>query len=290
MFGDEMGFEVNGIRCYALGNNTFCCAPGTPTPELDPSGRPTLSLWMIPPKARLQLGAHWALTPAETESVRAELAHRSHAASAEIQLSSAPLQVETAALVLVDQDRVGHDLATSASSGFLPFSALFTVALEEAAAALVASAINGGRGRLFVEYRARVEVSTPIKVSAAGDITAEVIASRTPLSPEDAASIVRNALSAKHLTVTRTGPEEVPNEVWSPLQDQLLAAVAEDVQRLTGTNSPTTPTQVSIARVVTGDYRVTDTLTRRADVADWFADGSGPSHIRALDMPSAGTR
>ena len=290
MSSDEMGFDVNGVRCYALGDGSFCCVPASPVPELDLSGRAALSLWLIPPKARLQLGAHWLLTPAEAEAVRAELAGRHHRDPAEIQLTTAPLTVDSAALVLVDQDRVRHELATSASSGFGPYSAVFTVLLEDAATPLVSSAINGARGRLFVEYRARVAVSTPIKLAAAGDVTAEVTASITPLSREDAASVVRNALAANHLTVTRTGPAGIPEQVWSPLQDQLLAAVSEDLQRLTAANPPAPHTQVSIVRVVTGDYRVADTLTRCADVADWFADGSGPSHIRAVDMPPAGTR
>ena len=290
MSSNRIIFDINGVHCYPLGSTSFCCVPGAPVPERDPGGRPTLSLWLIPPKARLQLGSQWSLGPAETTAIRAELAHRSGVGPAEIQLTSTPLQVDDVALVLVDQDRVSHDLATSASSGFPPFSALFTVALEEDVAPLVVSAVNGARDRLFVEYRARVATSTPLELSAAGDITAEVIAARPPLTLQDAASVVRQALSASHLTITRTGPEGVPEEVWSPLQDRLLAAVAEDVQRLVAATSPAPPTQVTIARVVTGGYRVADPVTRRCDIADWFVDGSGPSHIRALDMPPAGSR
>ncbi len=290
MSSSRVVFDINGVHCYPLGDRSFCCVPAAPVPERDPAGRPTLSLWVIPPKARLQLGSQWSLIPAEAAAVQAELARRSGVGASEIQLTSAPLHVDTAALVLVDQDGVSHDLATSASSGFPPYTALFAVALEEDAAPLVVSAVNGARDRLFVEYRARVETSTPLELAAVGDITAEVIGLRPPLTLQDATAVVRQALSTKHLAITRTGPDGVPEEVWAPLQDRLLAAVADDVQRLMAADPPAPPTQVSIARVVTGDYRVADSLTRRCDIADWFADGSGPSHIRALDMPPAGSR
>jgi hypothetical protein len=195
-------------------------------------------------------------------------------------------------LVLTDQDGASRELATSKSSGFAPYSAVFTALLDKGDAALAASALNGAHGRLFVEYRAHLDQTTPIQVSLSGDVTTEVAAAHSPLSSDDARALLQTALAANHVTLSRRGPQTAPDEVWSPLENQVLAAAAEDLQNLTKTasNTPAPPTQAFIAHDVSGEYRISDTFTRRADIADWFADGSGPEHIRVLDVPQAGRR
>lgn len=151
--------DVGDVHCVkgAGDDPTYYCIPGAPKPELAPNGRPTLGLWMIPPQPMLQLGARWTLEPADIAAVRAAIAARDPKRDQEsVQVVPAPITVDEA-VVLIDSGDGLDELANSSTSGYPPYSAIFSQRLEDAQAALVASALNGARDRLFVEYRGRLD-------------------------------------------------------------------------------------------------------------------------------------
>jgi hypothetical protein len=151
--------EVGDVACLrGTGeDSTFYCIPGAPKPELAPNGRPTLGLWMIPPQPMLQLGSRWTLDPADIAAIRAALTARTPTLKPEsVQVVPAPVTVDEA-VVLIDNGSGGFDeLARSSTSNYPPYAAIFSQRLDDAQAARVASALNGARGRLLVEYRGRL--------------------------------------------------------------------------------------------------------------------------------------
>jgi hypothetical protein len=164
--------------------------------------------------------------------------------------------------------------------------------LDEGHSALISSALNGARGRLFVEYRAHLDRSTPIVLSLTGDLNAEIGSVAGELTRDDARQLVERGLTAGHLTLSRRGPQDVPDDVWRPLEEQALAAAAQDLQQAAANlpQGPANSTAATIHRELGGQYRVSAPMTRRADIADWFADGSGSEHIRVLGVSQGGTR
>jgi len=267
-------FDVAGIHCYETAAG-YACVPAAPRPELAPNGRPTLALWVIPPRPRLQLGTRWELTPEDLDSVRAAVVARHPATDPNI--SSAPVEVDEVALLIGDGAHAPAQLATSSSSGFPPFAAVFSIELDDAQAALVTSALNGARGRLTVEYRARFTRSTPIRVAIDGDVSDDLSA-----NAESAPAQIDRAVQAGHLTVTRTPANGLPEDVFQPLEQQARALAAEDLARLAAGagGSP----QAAIHEQVSGTHDETTAVVRDADVADWFAGTSGADSVHVLPI------
>lgn len=142
----------------ARDSNTFRYIPGTPTPETAPNGRPTLTLWVTDNDARLQLGARWDLTPAERTRAVQQLATQ-YAGRPAGQLNLQPTQIQVSAVLLLIGEGRGTwtTLATSTSSGFVPFNTVFAVSLSVEQKAHALSALHGRRGFLAVRYVATAQ-------------------------------------------------------------------------------------------------------------------------------------
>lgn len=136
----------------------FYYIPGEPTPELSPNGAPTLSLWVTDLDARLQLGVQWTVSAAEEESLRRTIALRHPPlTAAALQLQPAPLQVQSVDLLLGDGQTPMQPLATTPSSGFPPYIAIFGVALDAEQKHQAIAALHGRTGFLAVRYRITVK-------------------------------------------------------------------------------------------------------------------------------------
>jgi hypothetical protein len=132
--------------------------PTCPAAETDDDGRMAVTLLMIGTTASLSVGATLAVSAAELDA--AATTSRSLVDDAvTVRLQPAPLTVRQARLELIDQHGEHAVLATSTSSGYPPFQAVFSAQLEPAAAAQAASALHGGSGHLIVTYD--IEVNLP---------------------------------------------------------------------------------------------------------------------------------
>jgi hypothetical protein len=288
---DTAEFDVGNIHCYLdpADPGTCYCIPGPPTPERDAAGEPTLSLWVIPQHNRLQLATQWTLSPAETTAVQAALAARSHTpVGPAVTVAVAPLRVDAAVLWLGADGQPPEQIATSKSSGYGANSAVFTAVLDDAHTAVVTSALGGAHGRLVVEYQAQLDRSTPVAVSLTGDVSAELGAATAPITDEQARDFIERGLTAGHLALTRRGPDNVPDTVWGPLHDQLIAAAAQDLQNMASpAGAAAAPGTATLHREVGGSYHLGTPISRRADIADWFPGGAS-RHIRVLSIPQSG--
>lgn len=143
-------FDHEGVRCYADGPGRYRYVPGAPLPERDDDGRVAVNLIDTGSLAMLTVGSEWVVRDDVLGAIRAEiLASRPDLIA--VDLRPAPVEVREARLVhrLGDSREV---LASSGSSGFPPFSAVFSVTLQGERREAVRAALMGGAGAVEVEY------------------------------------------------------------------------------------------------------------------------------------------
>jgi hypothetical protein len=145
-------FDIDGIHLEPSDDGaTIFYIPATPIPELDPAGRPTLSVLKTALSTTLQLGAHFDLDAATFAALPAKIAAKVPALAA-ARLQPADMTVRKASVVLTDQAGVETELAAAVTSAFPPYAVVFAVTLTPAQAAETISAVGGRLGVLFVDY------------------------------------------------------------------------------------------------------------------------------------------
>jgi hypothetical protein len=150
-------FDYAGIHCYRSPEdaNTLLYIPGAPTPQHTSQNAPMISLLRFAPFAFLQISVQWEVLDEELDALRTALGHQYPQLDlATVRLAHAPVAVERVALELSAADGSLAELASTASSGMPPFTAIFSVQLTEPQQAAVASALNGRAGVLQVRYHA----------------------------------------------------------------------------------------------------------------------------------------
>ena len=144
--------DVEGVHLSPSSDGTaILYVPAAATPELDPNGRPTLSVFKMPHATTLQLGAHFSLSPTNMAALIGKIGAQCPSLGAAT-LKPAPIQVQKAAVVLADNIGAQAELGTSSTSAFPPYAAVFSLTLTPAQTAQVISAVGGRHGVLFVEY------------------------------------------------------------------------------------------------------------------------------------------
>jgi hypothetical protein len=145
-------FVLDGVQFFPAADppGMLLYIPAVPVPQRDGQGRPAVSIVHTPSTVMLQVGAQFALTDADLAQLIARLL-----AVKKIQsplLQPVPISVARAALLLADGNGAEHTLATSTSSLYPPFNAVFSATLNAEQGARAIAAVNGGTGVLFVEY------------------------------------------------------------------------------------------------------------------------------------------
>jgi hypothetical protein len=148
-----VSFDIEGVHVAARPGDpsTLLYLPATPAPELDTSSKPTLSILKMPQSTVLQLGARFALPPNGEAALLRTIAAQ-YPALAQAKLQPAQVKVTKAAVLLADEKGSTAELATSPSSAFPPYTAIFSIKLSPAQAAQAISGVGGRRGVLFVDY------------------------------------------------------------------------------------------------------------------------------------------
>jgi hypothetical protein len=157
-------FDINGTHFYSQDDSpdTLFYLPSSPSAELDSQGRPTLQIFRLPQYSMLQLGAQFAFTQAEQSAALSYIAdHFPAVASARLQ--PAPVTVQKVALLLANQSGKLVELKSSTSSGYPPYTAVFSIQLAPDQVTNVIAAVDGRSGLLFVEYT----IIPPDRVAAA---------------------------------------------------------------------------------------------------------------------------
>jgi hypothetical protein len=145
-------FDIEGVNLSpSADGTTILYVPPTPAPELDPNGRPTLSVFKTPQATTLQLGAHFSLSLADLAALKGKVGAQ-YPSLRDVTLQPAPIRVQRAAVVLADSSGKQTELGTSSTSAFPPYAAVFSLTLTPAQAAQAISAVGGRQGVLFVDY------------------------------------------------------------------------------------------------------------------------------------------
>src|SRR5216684_1227494 len=109
---------------------TFYFIPGNPEPELSPSGTPAANMILSGSSGILQLGVHWSVSPDQIKALQDYLQREFPQLKSPPQLRMEPVAVEAVKLAITMPDGSSTMLATTRSSGYLPFAAVFNVALD----------------------------------------------------------------------------------------------------------------------------------------------------------------
>jgi hypothetical protein len=145
-------FVIDGIDLSPSPDDaTIFYIPAEPAPEVDTSGRPTLGVFKTAQATTLQLGTRLTL-PADKLQALLRKVKAQYPRLGNVALQPAPIQVQKAALVLADTAGVPAELASSPTSAFPPYAAVFSLTLAPAQAAQAVSAMGGRTGVLFVDY------------------------------------------------------------------------------------------------------------------------------------------
>lgn len=290
--------ELAGVRYYPSDSDpeTFCYLPGAPALQLDPRGRPALVLWVGGSGARLQLGGRWDVAPEQLAALKRELL-RSHPAlsPALIRLQPAPLGEVSAELALGDGAAETTPIAHAPSSGFTPYTTLFNVALDDTQREQALAALHGRTGFLSLTYRGALAGSVTATVTISGDVCEDL--AELPASPSAEACLaqVAAAIEAGRLDMTRSGDARAPEELWRRAEEQTLTRAAEELHRLyAGAPKPALGASMLRAEAhLHAEASLSEAaglpFVARADLADWFAGGTGAAHVRNMSGDPAGT-
>ncbi|MBD2864932.1 hypothetical protein [Paenibacillus oceani] len=178
---DEVGFRFQNVLCYAdpFEPQAFYYRPASPMPERDPTGRPSLILWLGEAGSRLQFAAQWTAEEPAIAALRTEIMRR----YPERRLSPSAIRLLPE---LADIDRVSLEIGAgtgtgvftevqcSPSSGYPPYNALFNAALTPEHARQAARALNGAPDCVRVIYRGSIRRSGKghIPFEASADVSA----------------------------------------------------------------------------------------------------------------------
>jgi hypothetical protein len=155
--GDPMRGADNVFEGITYGQDpadplSFSYLPGSPGPQRGADGAPSVSCLVAGPMTMLQVGAEWGASEAQLGRLRRHLGRERGLDPERIKLHPAPVRVERVELRLADAAGAAQTLASSESSGYPPFSAIFSVQLDEAQKAQALAALGGRAGLLTVAY------------------------------------------------------------------------------------------------------------------------------------------
>lgn len=166
--------DFQGLHYYRSADDpqTFYFLSEQPTPQRDPRGRPALSLVASDQGALLQLGVNWGADNQQLLDLKQHLAAQFRLDPVLIRLAPAPLAIEQ--VVLAVGDGAGHfdELATSSSSGYGAYAAIFNVRLTTAQKERVVAALGGRQRFLTVTYRGQVTLAerSPVAIERSTDV------------------------------------------------------------------------------------------------------------------------
>ena len=277
---------VENVVCYTSddASGDWLYVPADPVAELA-GGKPVVQLWASPDSGILQLGAEWTVRPELLERVEAAVSRA--VGGRAVHLQPAPSTVRQVSLETIDDHGTSSVLASSTSSGFPPYRAIFRVELQATAMNAAAAALNGRRGRLAIRYRVGVPLKASVRAQVEGDVEEALITLPAEASEAAIQSWLNGAIEARQVVVSV--------QASGPAGDDLIEraralALEEFVRLLAGTlaqpRPPSGRTGVTLKASAAASEVVAGELERVGDVSAWFRPGEGADHI--IVVPGAG--
>ncbi|MER3476419.1 MAG: hypothetical protein C4287_07515, partial [Leptolyngbya sp. ERB_1_2] len=164
-------FNYQGIEYYVdlSDPSSFYYIPGIPTSQHTPQGQPAASLMVLDQLAMLQLSSEWDVSSDQLEELRTAIAKQFHLGT--VSLQPAPLTVESVILSLKTNKGDFEVLKSAESSGYPPFTTVFSVQLDNEQKAQAIAAFNGRKDQLIITYKVSLKTEIVAEVMIKGDVT-----------------------------------------------------------------------------------------------------------------------
>ena len=263
------------------GDNVYNYLPITPEPETSPAGRPTLTNIPLGQGGLLQLGTRLEAKDETLEALRKELAGRLGLAEpSQVTLDMAPLQVKAALLEVGDGTGTFTEAGHSDTSGFPPYTALFSLHTDANQQNAVVAALNGRARFLQVWYETNFFMPARASAHVEGDVRDIVSHIQNASSEEDPLTLARDlleeAIASGKISVRVEASEGTPEDLSKRAIEQ---AKEHLLQRLLIQTSHTSLPDLTHAK---GSAELSESIEQPlqlvTDVADWF-DGHGAGHV-----------
>ncbi|MBD2001096.1 hypothetical protein H6G00_31645 [Leptolyngbya sp. FACHB-541] len=278
------GFEFQRVYCYPNPDQplSYYYLPLQPQPQRSTDGTPMINLISMGTSGYLQLSMSWE-APSETlDALRQEIAQRENLDNpAVLRFAFAPVTVQQVSLLSNKGER-WEAIATSRSSGFPPYTALFNAHLNAEQQTQAAAALNGRKNCLQVEYLASLNGVTEASANITGN-AANVIAQlkdrRETLNQNEVQEVLKRSIDEGELQLTVIASEDASPQLIEQVSTHVLTQSADlllrflqgeeripDITHFRVTVSKTEPQQID--------------LSLKTEVANWFPNGSSFNHIQ----------
>lgn len=277
------GFDYEGVYCYPSQTDptSFYYIPGVPTSQRTSQGHPAVSLMVLDKFAMLQISSEWAVVSKQLKGLQKEIAQPLDLEPDEIQLQPAPITVEEVTLSLKNEQGDFEVLKTAQSSGYLPFSALFSVQLSNAQKAQAIAAFNGRKDQLMVTYKASLDVGISAKATIAGEITTDL--QKLPQNPtlEDCLAQIETAIAHKRLKLDYTSSPEASDELRQKTECLAKEHAAELLFSM-AKGAPVMYDRSQFHASADSTQSLPVQVERSADISTWFPIGKGLEYMQVI--------
>jgi hypothetical protein len=249
-------FDIRGTRFLppVADGAPWTYLPLRPDLQRDAGGRPLLQLVESGASGYLMFSARWAAAEADLDVARDEIAARDRTlAPGRIPLSFAAVAAPRCHALIGDAGAF-RPVASSDTSGFPPYDALFNLHLREEQLARARSGVRGEPGCLAIEYVAALQL--PARATATFRANAGRLASWLRSPGADAGGSERTlegAVAAGVATIVVDAPDPIAGALAAELHDRVLARAAERVPSL-------------MRQDASGDLQVTVTLEQDVSI------------------------
>lgn len=269
-------FNYRGIYYYADGADCFYYIPGSPTSQATLQGYPTASMMVLEQFAMLQLSSEWSVSSEQLDQLKTSIEKQFDLSS--VSLQPAPLLVESVELSLKTNKGGFEVLETSDSSGYLPFTALFSVQLDNEQKAQAIAAFNGRKEQLMITYKAALKIELSAEVTITGDVT-EVLKKLKNPTLADCEKQIEIAIAQHRLKLEQSseGSEDLLARTIQLAKEraaELLLSMAE------GDSFDRSHFQASAT--LTEDAPMM--IERSTDISTWFPNGNGMDYVQILTV------
>lgn len=257
--------------------DTFYFIPGDPGPELMPSGSPAASMIFGDSAAILQLGVHWDVTPDQMKALQEHLRSQFPQLNSTPQLKREALTVQAVKLALTMPDGSTSVLATTSSSGYPPFTALFNLTLHRAHYSQARLAFTGRQKVMSVCYEISGRSHLVCTATISGDVRNDLQQLDSGADIDVLRAQIDSALSAGRIQLTMSG-DDVSEDLRTKTSNLAKDNAAIVLQRmLTGTDATIDAAHLYAAATLNEERPVK--LVREADVGGWFTGSNSASFL-----------
>jgi hypothetical protein len=265
--------EFQSILYRQDGNDpsVFFYVPGDPSAEVT-GGSPAASMVATGSGGFLQLGVHWDASQAQLDQMQDYLRHQFPKLDALPQLRRETLAVDAVNLALRTPDGKTNLLATTGSSGFPPFTALFNLSLDAAQFAQASSALRGREKVLTVSYQISGQSTVSCTATIKGDVRADVEQLDANADIDSCLARIESALSAGRLEVEVAG-DNISDTLRARATSSAKDRAASVLQRMLAGSDTDLDAAHLLASATLNETRPVK-LIREADVGRWFSGTS----------------